>query len=246
MLPTEDLFVYVYVLIDDAIARGAVAIPPRPGPAPACRDAGLLTVWQVRPLPGRRSEAGFLAEVARDRAHLFPVLPHQSEASRRIRWLHGASGQFRAHLAGQVPADDCQQIDTSALPVRHTSRVRGPDGWTGPGGLHARFGRAAARPEWFSGFPLAVRTDLGSRSVRARSIVPAAINERDVGNDLSEDGPLPRDLLVDKGSNGAAFTAAQADRATAGAPLRAAYCTRLVRPGAAEQGVEHRGDDDSD
>src|ERR1039458_220540 len=163
MLPAEDLFVCVYVLIDDAIARGAVAIPPRPGPAPACSDAELLTIAQVRHLPGRRSEAGFLAEVTRDRAHLFPVLPHQSEASRRIRWLHGASGQFRAHLAAGVPADDCQQIDTSALPVRHTSRVRGPDGWTGPGGLHARFGRDAAHAEWFYGFRLAITTDLGRR-----------------------------------------------------------------------------------
>ncbi len=163
MLPAEDLFVCVYVLIDDAIAGGAVAIPPRPGPAPACSDAGLLTIAQVRHLPGRRSEAGFLAEVARDWAHLFPALPHQSEASRLIRWLHGASGQFRAHLAAGVPADDCQQIDTSALPVTHTSRVRGPDGWTRPGGLHARFGRDAAHAEWFYGFRLAKRDTAAER-----------------------------------------------------------------------------------
>src|SRR6266536_5434319 len=86
MLPTEDLFVYVYVLIDDLISARAIAIPPRPGPAPACSDAELLAIAQVRHLLGRRSEAGFLAEVARDWAHLFPHLPHQSEASRRIRW----------------------------------------------------------------------------------------------------------------------------------------------------------------
>jgi hypothetical protein len=75
MLPTEDLFVYVYVLIDDLIASGAVCIPPRPGPAPACSDAGLLAIAVVRHLLGRRSEAGFPAEVARDWAHLFPRLP---------------------------------------------------------------------------------------------------------------------------------------------------------------------------
>jgi hypothetical protein len=57
-------------------------------------------------------------------------------------------------LAARLPDDDCQQIDTSALPVKHTSAVRGPGGWTGPGnGLAARFGRDAAhagpRPfEW--------------------------------------------------------------------------------------------------
>jgi hypothetical protein len=133
MLPTEDLFVYVYVLIDDAVAAGTVAIPARPGPAPGCSDAELLAIALVHHLLGRRSEAGFFAEVARDWAHLFPVLPHQSEANRRIRWLWSAFEHFRAHLAG-VPADDCQQIDTSALPVKHSSRIRGPDGWTGPNG----------------------------------------------------------------------------------------------------------------
>ena len=50
MLPTEDLFVYVYALIDDAIKAGAVAIPPRPGPSPACSDAELLAIAMVRHL----------------------------------------------------------------------------------------------------------------------------------------------------------------------------------------------------
>src|SRR5512135_3619122 len=140
MLPTEDLFVYVYVLIDDLIGAGIIAIPPRPGPVPACSDAELLAIAQVRHLLGRRSEAAFLAEVAREWAHLFPHLPHQSETNRRTRWLWGAFEQFRATLAARLPEDDGQQVDTSALPVKHPSRVRGPDGWTGPGNdLAARF-----------------------------------------------------------------------------------------------------------
>jgi len=75
MLPTEDLFVCIYVLIDDLITARIIAIPPRPGLAPACSDAELLAIVQVRHLLGRRSEAGFLAEVACDWAHLFPHLP---------------------------------------------------------------------------------------------------------------------------------------------------------------------------
>jgi hypothetical protein len=213
-LPTEDLFVYVYVLIDDLMTARIIAIPPRPGPVPACSDAELLAIALVRHLLGRRSEAGFLAEVARDWPHLFPRLPHQSEANRRIRWLRGAFEQIRVTLAARLPEDDCQQIDTSALPVKHTSRVRGPDSWTGPDGLHARFSRDAAHAEWSYGFRLAIKTDLGSRIVRAWSIVPAAVNERDVADDLPETGPPPRDLLVDKGF-GRAFAAAQAARGTA-------------------------------
>src|ERR1035441_2112983 len=132
--------------------------PRRPGPSPACSDAELLAIAMVRHLLGRRSEAGFLAEVARDWGHLFPVLPHQSEANRRTRWLWGAFEQVRVVLAARLPEDDCQQIDTSAIPVRHPSRVRGPDGWTGPNGLAARFGRDAAHAEWSCGFRLAIKT----------------------------------------------------------------------------------------
>jgi Transposase DDE domain len=216
MLPTEELFVYVYVLVHDLILSGAIRIPRRPGPAPGCTDAELLAIAEVRHLLGRRSESAFLAEVARDWGHLFPVLPCQSEANRRTRWLWGAFEQLRAALAARLPEDDCQQVDTSALPVKHPSRVRGADQRTGPGNdLAARFGRDAAHAEWFYGFRLAVRTDLGSRIVRAWSIVPAAVTERDVAADLLQAGPAPRDLLAGKGFNGAAFAAAQAARGTA-------------------------------
>src|SRR5271169_1283420 len=216
MLPTEELFVYVYVLVHDLILAGAIRIRRRPGPAPACSDAELLAIAVTRHLLGRRSESGFLAEVARDWGHLFPRLLHQSEANRRTRWLWGAFEQIRITLAARLPEDDCQQVDTSALPVKHPSRVRGPDQWTGPGNdLAARFGRDAAHAEWFYGFRLAAKTDLGSRIVRAWSIVPAAVNEREIGADLLETGPPPRDLLADKGFSGRAFAAGQAARGTA-------------------------------
>ena len=215
MLPTEDLFVHVYVLVDDAITDGVVAIPPRPGPVPACSDAEILAVALVRHLLARRSEAGWLAEVRRDWAHLFPRLPAQSEFNRRARWLWGAFEALRAHLAARCPEDSWQQIDTTALPVRHPSRVRGPDGWTGPAGLAAGFGRDAAHAEWFYGFRLAARTDLGSRIVRGWGIVPAAVNEREVADDLLDGVRPPAGLLLDRGFAGRAFAARHAACGTA-------------------------------
>ena len=215
MLPTEDLFVHVYVLVDDAITDGVVAIPPRPGPVPACSDAEILAVALVRHLLARRSEAGWLAEVRRDWAHLFPRLPAQSEFNRRARWLWGAFEALRAHLAARCPEDSWQQIDTTALPVRHPSRVRGPDGWTGPAGLAAGFGRDAAHAEWFYGFRLAARTDLGSRIVRGWGIVPAAVNEREVADDLLDGIRPPAGLLLDRGFAGRAFAARHAACGTA-------------------------------
>ncbi len=34
MLPTEDLFVHVYVIVDEAIRHGAIQIPDNQGPSP--------------------------------------------------------------------------------------------------------------------------------------------------------------------------------------------------------------------
>lgn len=214
MLPLADLFVHVYVLIDDAIRDRLVPIPPRPGPRPACSDSEVLTLAVVRHLLARPSEAGWLAEVRRDWAHLFPHLPAQSEYNRRVRWLWGAFELLRQHLAAQLPADAWQQVDTSALPVTHPSRVRGPDQWVGPAGLDAKFGRDAAHAEWLDGFRLAVRTDLDRRLVRAWGIVPAAVDERAVADDLLDDRPPPAGLLLDRGFIGRAWHAQQAERGT--------------------------------
>jgi hypothetical protein len=212
MLATELLFVYLYCLIDDSIKAGVLLIPRRPGPVPACTDAELLTIALVRHLLGRRSENGFLKEIRRDWGHLFPHLPDQPEVNRRTRWLWGAFEQLRAAWATAVPADPVQQIDTSALPVKHPSRVRGPDQRTGPGNdLAARFGRDGAHAGWFCGFRLAIRTDLGKRIVRAWSIVPAAIDERQIGTDLACGGAATIDaLLLDKGFTGSRFAAEMA------------------------------------
>jgi hypothetical protein len=149
MMPLGELFVHVYVLVDDALAGGTVCLPARPGPAPACSDAEVLTLALVRHLLGRPSERAWWAEVRRDWQPYFPHLPAQSEFNRRVRWRWGAYAHLRQWLVGRVPEDPWQQLDTTALPVKHASRVRGPDAWDGPNGLPASFGFDAAHREWF-------------------------------------------------------------------------------------------------
>jgi len=57
----------------------------------------LLTIAQVRLLLGWRNEPGFLAEVGPGLGVPVPVLPHQSEANRRIREQPtGVAAQARA------------------------------------------------------------------------------------------------------------------------------------------------------
>jgi hypothetical protein len=225
MLSTEDLFVHCYTLIDDLIRAGSVHLPARPGPRPRCSDPEVITIALVRHLLGRRSESGFLAEIDREHPGLFPSLPHPSELNRRTRWLVGAFDQIRLALLSRVPADGWGQIDTTALPVKHPSRVRGPDCWTGPNELVARFGRDAAHGEWFYGFRLALRTDLGSRLVRAWAIVPAAVDERALVPGLIDGAEDLAGLLNDRGFAGKAMTET----------LAAQGIAQLVPPGKAER-----------
>src|SRR5437764_83252 len=44
MLPLADVFLHAYVWVDDELAGGALPLPRRPGPPPACSDAELLAV----------------------------------------------------------------------------------------------------------------------------------------------------------------------------------------------------------
>ena len=215
MMPTADVFVHVYVLVDDALAAGTVPVPRRPGPPPACSDAEVLTIALVRHLLGRPSERAFLEEVRRDWGAYFPALPPQSEFNRRVRWLWGAFELVRRQLLVALPEDGWQQLDTTALPVKHPSRVRGPDGWHGPEGLRAGFGWDAAHHEWFYGFRLGLRTDLGSRLVRGWALVPAAVDERAVGDALLDGAAPPVGLLLDQGFRSRPWAAAQRERGTA-------------------------------
>ncbi len=174
----------------------------------------MLTIALVRHLLARPSERAFLDEVRREWAAYFPTLPAQSEFNRRVRWLWGAFEILRCHLLTQVLEDIWQQLDTTALPVKHPSRVRGPDAWHGPDGLHAGFGWDAAHHEWFYGFRLGLRTDLGRRLVRGWALVPAAVDERAVADDLLAGTAPPAGLLLDQGFRSRPWAAAHRERGT--------------------------------
>ena len=81
--------------------------------------------------------------------------------------------------------------------------MRGADAWDSPDGLRTDFGRDAAHGEWFYGFRLGLRTDVGSRLVRTWEIAPAAVDERAVADDLLG-AAAPAGLLVDRGFLGRA------------------------------------------
>jgi hypothetical protein len=210
-MQTEDVLIVLFCEVDDWLQQNPP--PIRPGPRPACHDSEVLTVALARELLGCETERRFLRRVRADWRHLFPRLPAQSECNRRLRWLWGALELLRQHYLAQLPAatEDWYAFDTTPIPVKAASRVRGPDQWYVPGAGAARFGRCAARAWWFYGFRLAVLTPLIDPVPLRWALVPAALNERDALDDLVA-GMSDLALLADKGLAGRVFTADLAEQ----------------------------------
>lgn len=207
---TEDVLIVLFCEVDDWLQQHPA--PIRPGPAPACSDSEMLTLALARELLGYETERRFLRVVRADWRHLFPRLPAQSEFNRRLRWLWGALEQLRQHWVAQLPSatEGWYAFDTTPIPVKAASRVRGPDQWYVPGTGAARFGRCAARAWWFYGFRLAVLTPLIDPVPVRWALVPAALNEREALEDLLA-GMSDLPLLADKGLAGRGFTRDLAD-----------------------------------
>jgi DDE family transposase len=200
-MKTEDLLIILFCEVDDWVR--AHPLPRRPGRLPACADSEVLTFALARDLLGYDSERRFRRVLRDDWRHLVPSIPDQAELNRRTRWLWGALELLRQHYLAQLPpaTEDWYAFDTTPLPVKHPSRVRGPDQWCLPGGLVARFGRCAAKALWFYGFRLAVLTPLLGPVPVCWAIVPAAVNEREVLLALVEHLAKLK-VLADKGLRG--------------------------------------------
>src|SRR5579883_3264996 len=210
-MTTEDLLILLFCTVDDWVQDHG--LPWRPGPTPACSDREILTFALARELLGYDSERRFRRVLRADWRHRFAHSPAQSELNRRTRWLHGALERLRQQWVADIPATtgDWLAIDTTPLPVKHPSRVRGPDHWDGPDGLHAGFGRCAATAWWCYGFRLAVLAPLLTPVPLVWALVPAAVNEREVAEWLVE-AMHDLQLLVDKGFRGKRFTATLAEQ----------------------------------
>jgi hypothetical protein len=150
MLPTEDLFVYIYVLIDDLVTARIIAIPPRPGPVPP----GYSIAWVDLPFIGRRAGRWWLAGwVLLKIVYLL------------MRWLFGLTVLvFRGDQARD--AELLVLRHENAVLRRHTDRVRyepGDRAW------FAALARFIPRRCWAEVFPVTPATLLAwHRKLAAR------------------------------------------------------------------------------
>jgi hypothetical protein len=201
-VPTEDWLIAVDVAVDTwCPAAGRHPVPTRPGPAPA-GSAQELVALAHEGLERRRAPA-WRAAVQTEWGHRFPRLPAPSEWHRRPRWRWGAGAAPRAWWTAPLPvaAGGRAAVDTTLVGITQPSRGRGATAcaWAGPAaGLGPGVGCCAALATWRDGFRLGLRTGLTDGLVRAWAVVPAAVDERHVADDLLA-GEADIGLLTDRG-----------------------------------------------
>ncbi|MGH2617139.1 MAG: IS982 family transposase [Thermomicrobiales bacterium] len=121
----DDLGLWVSCLVDELWAQIAPHCR-RPGPAPVCSNAELVTMALVGEAKGWDQETELLSEWAAHR-DLFPRQPSRTRFNRRRRALHGAINALRRLILGLLDLAQDRQcvIDSLPIPVVAFHRVPG-------------------------------------------------------------------------------------------------------------------------
>jgi transposase len=205
----------MYVLVDELWQRVAARYR-RPGPAPACSDAELLTMVLVGECRGWDLETEAVA-CWREHRDLFPVVPERSRFNRRRRALMHALNDVRRVALAQLDlaADRQCAIDSLPVPVMHFHLVPGSPAASDWRAAGAAFGKVPTKKQTIFGYKLHLLVTLGG-VILDFTLAPANANDLPVGAELLA---AHRDLLVlgDKGYISAPV--ATALRETAGVTL---------------------------
>jgi hypothetical protein len=204
-----DFCTWMYVLVSDLYTPIAPYFQ-RPGPAPACSDAELLTIALVSECCGWDQETELLAWWQQHR-DLFPHLPSRTRFNRRRRNLQDALALLRRAILAvlDVAADQQCIIDSLPLPVvqfYHAPHVSTE--WAAHG---ATFGKCASKKQTIFGYKVHLLITLGG-VIRDFALAPAHAADVTIAAELLDQH---HDLTVlgDKGYISAALaTALQLER----------------------------------
>lgn len=181
----EGLCLWTYVLVDDGWRR--IAAPDRrPGPAPACSDAELVTMALVGECKGWDEETVLLSEWARHR-DLFPHQPTRTRFNRRRRRLQGAIDELRRMLLRSLDfaADRRCVLDSLPIPVIAFHLVAGANhaAWQAYGASH---GKVRSKLQTIFGYKLYLLATLNG-VILDFDLAPANALELTVGAELLEE-----------------------------------------------------------
>lgn len=191
----DDFCTWMYVLISDLFAPIAPLVA-RPGPAPICTDAELITMAIVGERCGWDQETVLLSHW-REHRDLFPHQPKRTRFNRRRRDLAAATNLLRqAVLQALDLAQDMQCIiDSLPVPVVQFSSVpQASVEWKVAG---ATFGHCCSKKQAIFGYKLHLLLTQ-SGVIRDFELAPAHLPDLAAGVELLMGHP---DLLVlgDKG-----------------------------------------------
>lgn len=151
-----DLCTYVYVLTDEVYRDVAAPYDTRPGPRSACTDGELITLTIAAELLGLDAETRFLADVRRNHAARFPLLPERSRYNRRRRQLVEVTNRIRGAITARLwrileaEGRDLAVIDSVPVPVVGYHHAAGDHRWWG----EADFGRVPSKKQHVYGCKL--------------------------------------------------------------------------------------------
>jgi hypothetical protein len=179
----EDFCLWTYVLIDDCLRQWPDA-QRRPGPAPRCSDAELLTMAVIGECCGWVTETDL---VARWGAYpdLFPSLPERSRFNRRRRQLAQLlNGIRQALLASFDLAYDRQcAIDSLPIPVMQFYWVPHSPAKLDWIAAEAAIGFVASKRQHFFGYKLHLVVTLNG-VIRDFALAPANLLDLAVGQEV--------------------------------------------------------------
>jgi len=178
----EDLCLWAYCVVDELWPRIAPRCR-RPGPAPACTDAELVTMALVGECKGWDEETVLVSEWAK-RRDLFPRQPSRSRFNRRRRQLTGAINALRRLVlaALDLAADRRCVLDSLPIPVIRFHLV--PAGNRAEWQAHeARFGKVPSQKVTIFGYKLYLLTTLNG-VILDFVLAPANVPELQAGTEL--------------------------------------------------------------
>src|SRR5919202_3867975 len=111
----DDLCLWVYCLVDEVWAQIAPSCR-RPGPAPRCSDAELVSMALVSECCGWDQETEAISRWQQHR-DLFPHQPSRTRFNRRRRQLQGAINALRRLLLGLLDLAQDRQCVLDSLPI---------------------------------------------------------------------------------------------------------------------------------
>lgn len=177
----DDFCTWMYVLISDLFVPLAPQVI-RPGPAPACTDAELITLAIIGECCGWDAETVLLSRW-REHRDLFPVQPERTRFNRRRRALAPAINLLRQAVVAALDVAQDPQCIIDSLPVPGVQFYYVPQANTDWKAAGASCGHCCSKKQAIFGYKLHLLLTQGG-VIRDFELAPANIPDLAAGMEL--------------------------------------------------------------